>query len=821
MTSRGTNRLADSASPARARRAPLEPAAALALHLWLTSMLCWWVIGVPFSRLWWLVNASQLRWILFCYAWEVPAVGWTGAVLLPWLAFRRLQRRLEAGDAAVGRDLVRFPLRVALLVIGTSSVGYLLGAIQVDHFSHLPALEFAKITVQGPVLGGLFAVAAYLMAEQAVERLGLPRTPDRSQGQAPAQALYGKILSITLAVAVGVAVPVFLYGLTQWQRLREQTRAEAMLDALDEVSSQLELSGLSAFGPHTEGFVVRRSNNYIVAGHGAGRVLYGDGRHDFQPIQQQSRGWFASRDDAHKVVAFQYRPAALPDGDGAVLVAVSPFSDYGGELIAAAKPAAIVAGGALAVALALAAMLARSIADPIGRLRAAAAQMAEGELAVAPVALARGDEVAALAVAFDRMAARVRSDEANLRSAYDRLQRAQTEIVQHERLSAVGRLVSGVAHELNNPLTAVLHMAEELQHGPAMSAVDREGLQLIANQARRCRSIVLDLLSFARGRERQPEGTELSELVGGARRAAEPLLKSMGVRLEVETGTGGARLWVDRHGLEQVLTNLIVNGAQSAGAGGHVGLRASGDERGWTVVVDDSGAGIAPEVLPRIFEPFFTTREEGEGTGLGLSVSLGIVERQGGTIDADGGVAGRGARFTVRIPRSEKTEPPAATAVATASSMPSIPPAPAAANGGSVGRPLALVIDDERSVRMALTRYLERSGWQVRQAEDGSEALELLGDPAAPGYQLVITDLRMPGRTGVEVHDWMAEHRPDLFERLIIATGDVASPSIREFIRRTSRPVLEKPFELAALAALVQRVSPGTAMPIAWKPLST
>jgi CheY-like chemotaxis protein len=229
------------------------------------------------------------------------------------------------------------------------------------------------------------------------------------------------------------------------------------------------------------------------------------------------------------------------------------------------------------------------------------------------------------------------------------------------------------------------------------------------------------------------------------------------------------------------------------------------------VVVDDSGAGIAADVMPRIFEPFFTTRAEGEGTGLGLSVSLGIVERQGGTIEADGGSSGRGARFTVRIPYGQRTSPAPATEPPPAAAAPpgGSVTVPVPSSGGNGGRPVALVIDDERSVRMALTRYFERGGWEVRQAEDGSEALELLADPAAPAYQVVITDLRMPGRTGVEVHDWLAEHRPDLFDRLIIATGDVASPSIREFIRRTSRPVLEKPFELGALAALIQRVSAG------------
>ena len=267
-----------------------------------------------------------------------------------------------------------------------------------------------------------------------------------------------------------------------------------------------------------------------------------------------------------------------------------------------------------------------------------------------------------------------------------------------------------------------------------------------------------------------------------------------------------------------MLTNLIVNAAQEAGRGGWVRVQASGDADGWTVVVDDSGPGIAPEILPRIFEPFFTTREEGDGTGLGLSVSLGIVERQGGGIDADGGANGRGARFTVHIPRSEKTTRPAGSAAPTASSATPAAspvesatqrkvPAPGGPGNGAGARPLVLVIDDECSVRVALARYFERGGWEVRQAEDGSEALELLADPAASEYQVVITDLRMPGRTGIEVHDWLAEHRPELFERLIIITGDVASPSVREFIRRTTRPVLEKPFELRALAALVQGVA--------------
>jgi CheY-like chemotaxis protein len=219
-------------------------------------------------------------------------------------------------------------------------------------------------------------------------------------------------------------------------------------------------------------------------------------------------------------------------------------------------------------------------------------------------------------------------------------------------------------------------------------------------------------------------------------------------------------------------------------------------------VVEDSGPGIPSDVLPRIFEPFFTTRPEGEGTGLGLAVSLGIVERHGGTLQAEGAGGGgtTGARFTVAIPGAGPTDGAGLGAV------------PVSAPGGddaTRGRPRALIIDDERSVRMALRRYFERSGWDVDEAEDGTVALRMLERPGASAYALVISDLRMPGRNGLEVHDWLAEHRPELFARLIIATGDVASPTIREFIQRTPRPVLEKPFELSTLAAMVKKVMGG------------
>ena len=244
-------------SPATSSRAAAPPDASypspqavagrLALQLWLASILCWWVVGIQFSRLWWLVNEKQLGWILFCYAWEVPAIGWTGVVLVPWLRLRRLLASAARGDRDTGRELARFPEFVFWMVVGTSTAGYAVGALQVRHFAALPMLEVVKILIQGPALGGLFAVAAYLMAERALQDLpAAQRTEHASPGGVLAGSLYGKVLSITVALTLGVAVPIVLHTLSQSQRHREELRGRALADALREGSSDSDLPGALA-----------------------------------------------------------------------------------------------------------------------------------------------------------------------------------------------------------------------------------------------------------------------------------------------------------------------------------------------------------------------------------------------------------------------------------------------------------------------------------------------------------------------------------------------------------------------------------------------
>jgi CheY-like chemotaxis protein len=215
--------------------------------------------------------------------------------------------------------------------------------------------------------------------------------------------------------------------------------------------------------------------------------------------------------------------------------------------------------------------------------------------------------------------------------------------------------------------------------------------------------------------------------------------------------------------------------------------------------------------MNRIFEPFFTTKPLGEGTGLGLSVTLGIVQQMGGRIVAEnrlandrGGVGvGGGARFTVTLPLDVATAP----AVDLQTVRTPVPSSLGVVDGPA---PRVLIIDDEPSLRAALRRFFTRRGWQVDEAEDGSEGLSALL-AARSNYSAVISDLKMPGCSGVELHDHIAAVAPELLDRIVFSTGDVASHEAAAFVQRTRCTVVQKPFELRALEQIVNRMRQMTA----------
>jgi signal transduction histidine kinase/ActR/RegA family two-component response regulator len=368
-------------------------------------------------------------------------------------------------------------------------------------------------------------------------------------------------------------------------------------------------------------------------------------------------------------------------------------------------------------------------------------------------------------------------------------------LAQTQKMEAVGRLVSGVAHELNNPLAAILAFSEEMlsEFRPPR---EREALEVIRDQSRRARTIVRDLLTFVGRREERWEQLTPASLLERVARGVTPEFQRRGASLEIAIAPDCPIIVADRAGLEQVVTNLLSNAAYAAGPGGKVVLGATRTaENGLRITVTDNGAGVPTELRARLFEPFFTTKPAGQGTGLGLSVSLGVVEQHHGTIEIESPTNG-GARFVVTLPQG--TVPaPAVTPTTT------VTPVPRAA--GAVRPSSVLVIDDEASVRMAMRRWFERMGWTVDEAVDGAQGLALLlAAPSESTYGLVLCDLRMPGMSGIELHTRLLEQRPGVIDRIIFATGDTASPETAAFLARVERPVLEKPFELSQLAAVVE-----------------
>lgn len=300
------------------------------------------------------------------------------------------------------------------------------------------------------------------------------------------------------------------------------------------------------------------------------------------------------------------------------------------------------------------------VARPMRRLVEHARRIGQGDFS--PLGRsARGDEIAELGGEMDAMCARLVEAQSARAKALDQLRRA-------ERLSTVGKLASGLAHELGTPLNVITLRAGSIAQGRASAERAREAAVSIAEQAGRMTSLVRRLLDFARRRSPQRAVVDLRQLARRTADLVEPVASKAKVRIVLDESDGvvptpdDSRVLGDASQLEQVLTNLFVNAIQAMPAGGSIEVRARataasppadhGGDPGTYVqlVVKDAGIGIAPDVLPHLFEPFFTTKDVGEGTGLGLAVCYGIVRDHGGWIDVTTAL-GVGSEFAVYLPR--------------------------------------------------------------------------------------------------------------------------------------------------------------------------
>jgi signal transduction histidine kinase len=229
----------------------------------------------------------------------------------------------------------------------------------------------------------------------------------------------------------------------------------------------------------------------------------------------------------------------------------------------------------------------------------------------------------------------------------------EQQIRNSEKLASVGMLAAGVAHEINNPLGGILNCLYNLRRGTLSREREEEYLLSMEDGLRRVQKIVRQLLEFSQQHEPELSATDLNAVVERVLLLTDHTFTANRIRLEKRLSPDLPTLMVDRHMIEQVLMNLILNAVQAVKAGGTISIRTlTADER-CMIEVQDTGCGIPPQVLPRIFDPFFTTKSTGEGTGLGLSVSLGIVQRHGGQLLVESEV-GRGSVFTVCLPTAKE-----------------------------------------------------------------------------------------------------------------------------------------------------------------------
>jgi signal transduction histidine kinase len=327
----------------------------------------------------------------------------------------------------------------------------------------------------------------------------------------------------------------------------------------------------------------------------------------------------------------------------------------------------LVIGGIALVTVVAWALLSRLVVRPLKDLAAAADRMAGGDVAARVVASGQGDEIDRTAKAFNRMAREVGEQQGQLESrvmeALDRIKKAERHLVIAQRLAATGKLASGIAHEINNPLGGLRNAVRALARGDLDRAKTAEYLALVQDGLARLEDTVKKVLAFT-PRSIKPRRTDLAEVARKAIALARHRLDRKGIEL-AETIPEDGRAWVfgDPHELQQVALNLILNAADAiperspgaAGGPGHVEVAVRSEGESVVLRVTDDGIGMSPEVQAQAFDLFFTTKEVGEGTGLGLAVVHNIVSNHGGRIEVES-APGQGATFRVVLPREPQTE---------------------------------------------------------------------------------------------------------------------------------------------------------------------
>lgn len=370
-------------------------------------------------------------------------------------------------------------------------------------------------------------------------------------------------------------------------------------------------------------------------------------------------------------------------------------------------------------------------------------------------------------------------------------QKALTQKLAHsEKLSSLGEIVSGVAHELNNPLTAIMGFSDYLLDKDLPEKVKKQ-LKMINDASLRSKRIIDNLLTFARAYKPEKKYNDLNSVITGTIDLKDYQLRVNSIDVELNLDPSLPKTMLDEHQLQQVFLNLI-NNAQHAiaekGVGGRISIKTTFDDSIIRATVSDTGKGIPDDSLKKIFDPFFTTKEVGAGTGLGLSISYGIIKEHGGNIYATSR-PGEGATFIIELPIIK-------TAADSSSAATSTPEKSQLSKKGN----RALVLDDEELILSLINVVLADSGFHVDTAATGDDALKLLSEHA---YDLIISDFKMPGMNGKEFYHKVKSIKPEAANKIIFISGDSVSDGTQEFLKDTGNIFLKKPFTIEELIKII------------------
>ena len=358
------------------------------------------------------------------------------------------------------------------------------------------------------------------------------------------------------------------------------------------------------------------------------------------------------------------------------------------------------------------------------------------------------------------------------------------------RLASVGEMAAGIAHEINNPLTGVVGFSELLLEKDLPEDL-REEVGIICDGSKRVADIVKRLLTFARQHKTERTFTDINEIIESTLALRKYSLETGNIEVNTSLDTELPWTMADAGQLQQVFMNIIVNAEtemRKAHGRGKLTIKTERIDNKIRLSFADDGPGISKENLEKVFDPFFTTREVGEGTGLGLSLSHGIIREHKGTIYAESEV-GEGTIFIIELPIIAEER--------------QLGLAEPASEIKEVSGARILVVDDEPAILVFLKKVLGGEGYEIETTSSGEEALGMIKNKR---YSLILCDIKLPGLSGVELYEQIGKTAPSLQKRVIFITGDVTSADTGEFLKRAKASYVTKPFDIAKLKEEVSRM---------------